>query len=978
MKPFEKLSGERLRAISAESFERVADELVLDDETLVWYVEAGHTDVFLVEVENGEAVSSYKHVARADEGRLLFSLDRSRESEFQLRMKGFPGFKAHKIPLALVLEHLAPEAFAEQVDLWLENLSQAVAEDIPLLPSIDVSLHPGMTAELPEKSVVSSQRGLIWVGANQSTAFLSTGEADRQLPSFLALCPQSWATYHQASHIETYSSTDLLDRGVLPDLVYRFQGLAVDAEKLNRKLDLVDIAQIQMDSARRRQADEDQAREELARIASNRPKVANDQHSALLQALRVIGKREGIEFIAPKGDAPASLASILLASGVRAREVDLKAEPNWWLGDSFSMLGNAREDLRPIALVPSHFGRYRMIDPSTGQTKRVGWKEAERLGARAWVFYRPLAKRPANTKDMLKIAARGLPVEAIRFVLTGAAVGLLAFAPSFALATLARWLNLSQNPEFLPTIGIALVIVALLGTAMTYLQNSTLLRVEARATTRLSAALWDRILGIAPNRLQAFPAGDLASRAMIFQNLRDRTSSLVANAVISVVFIFPTLFLLLLFDARLALTSLCIGVVALACIIASAALQLRPHQAFFAERQRLSGTLYQLINGIHKVRSAGAEQSAFAFWAKGFVHQKETEISIARINTFTLAVTSSIPFLAAAALFTAALLVRDQFSLSEFLMVYAGSMLFFSVTARLGASVQALASIIPEYQQVLPLLRPTPEGAESGTPQQNIEIALRGELRFDHVNFHYPNEADLVLKDISFHILPGELVAIVGESGAGKTSLINLALGLEQPASGAIYYDNHDLTHLNKRSLRRQLGVVAQNGALQPGTLLHNITGISHDLDEPQAWEAARLAAVEEDIRQMHLGMLTPVGESSSLFSGGQIQRILIAAAIIRKPRLVFFDEATNWLDNRSQTLVMRNIESLAATRVVVAHRVSTIKAADKILVLDKGRLVQSGSYAELARTPGLFQSLIERQLLEEEPRRSVSAQQET
>ncbi len=967
------LSGELLQAISAESFELVADELVLDDETLVWYVESGRVDVFLAEVKNNEAVSSYKHMARADEGRLLFSVDQSRESEFQLRMKGFPGFKIHKIPLVSVLEHLAPEAFAQQVDLWLESLSQAVAEDIPLLPSVDVALLPGVKIELPEKSVVSSQRGLVWVQSNESTAFLSTGETDRQLPSFLALCPQSWATYHKASNIETCSSADLLDRGFLVELAYRFQALAVDAEKLNRKLDLVDIAQIQIDSARRRQAAEDSAREELARVASQRPRAANDQHSALLQALRVIGKREGIEFIAPESDSPATLTSILLASGVRGREVDLTADPKWWLGDSFSMLANDREDLRPIALLPSNFGRYRMIDPAERQTKRVGTKEANSLGARAWVFYRPLPKRPANTKDILKIAGRGLPVEASRFLLAGLAAGFLAFAPAFALATLAHWLNWHQNLDMLPTLAVALVIVALLGTAMTYLQSSTLLRVEARATTRLSAALWDRILGIAPNGLQGLSAGELASRAMIFQNLRDRASGLVASALTSVLFIFPLLFLLFLFDTRLALISLCIGFVALACIIASGVLQIRPHKEFFRERQRLSGALYQLINGIHKLRSTGAEQSAFAFWAKGFVRQKETELLIARINTFTLAITSSIPFLAAAALFTAALLVREQFSISEFLLVYAGSMLFFSATARLGASVQALASIIPEYQQVLPLLRPMPEGADSSARQQDIEISLRGELRFDHVNFHYPNETDFALKDISLHILPGQFVAIVGESGAGKTSLINLALGLEQPASGSIYFDKHDLSHLNKRSLRRQIGVVVQNGSLQPGTLLHNITGVAQDLSEAKAWEAARLAGVEEDIRQMHLGMHTPVGESSSLFSGGQIQRILIAAAIIRKPRVVFLDEATNWLDNRYQSLVMRNIEALAATRVVVAHRLSTIKAADKILVLEKGRLVQSGNYPELASTPGLFQSLIERQLLEEEPTESLS-----
>ena len=970
MNRIQNLSDEEVQAIGTETFDRVVDELILDDEAFVWYVESGRVDVFLVETKNNEVVSSYKHLARADEGRLVFAVDRTREPQFQLRMKGFPGFRVHKIPLARLLEHFTPEAFAREVDLWLERISQAVAEDIPLLPSIDITLHPGMEIDLPEECVVSSQRGLVWVTSNPATAFLSTGEMDRQPPSFLALCPQSWATYHKASSIETRSSLQLLEQDLLVDLVYRFQVLAIDAEKLNRRLDLVDIGQLQIDSTRLRQAAEDSAREELARVSVNRQAAAGDQQSALLRALQAIGKKEGIDFIVPKGDAPASLTNVLLASSVRAREVNLTSSPYWWVGDSFSMLGHHREDHRPIALVRSNFGRYRMIDPTTGQTKRVSSKDVLSLGERAWVFYRPLPKRPTTTKDILAVVKQGLPLEAARFVLTGLAVGILTFLPAFALATLTRWVTWRENLELLPSLGVALLFVALLGMAMTYLQNSTLLRVEARAATRLSAALWDRLLGVPLNSLRGFSAGELASRAMVFQNLRDRASSLVASSLISVVFIFPILFVLLLFDIRLALISLCIGLVSLAFVVASGALQLRPHKEFFEERQRLSGTLYQLINGIHKLRSTGAEQSAFAFWAKGYVRQKEAEISIAGINAFTLAVTSSIPFLAAASLFAAALLVRDQLSIAEFLVVYAGSMLFFSAMARLGASVQALSSIPSEYQQIPPLLQTAPEGFDSSQQEQDMEITLRGELRFDHVSFNYPGGLDPVLSDVSFHILPGEFVAIVGESGAGKTSLMNLALGLEQPASGAIYYDNYDISHLNKRALRRQLGVVAQNGSLQPGTLLQNITGIAHDLGEPEAWEAARLATIDEDIRQMHLGMLTPVGDSSALFSGGQIQRILIAAAIIRKPRFVFLDEATNWLDNKSQAQVMKNIESLAATRIVIAHRLSTIKEADKILVLERGRLVQTGSYAQLSSVPGLFRNLIERQLVEEDATR--------
>ena len=232
------------------------------------------------------------------------------------------------------------------------------------------------------------------------------------------------------------------------------------------------------------------------------------------------------------------------------------------------------------------------------------------------------------------------------------------------------------------------------------------------------------------------------------------------------------------------------------------------------------------------------------------------------------------------------------------------------------------------------------------------------------MSFRYTDDGPLIIDDVSIRARPGEFVAIVGESGAGKSTLLRLALGIEEPTGGGVYYDGRELAHLDRHSLRRQIGVVMQDGALRSGNILDNIIGVGDDLTIDDAWRAARLADVERDIAAMPMEMFTVVGDNSSTFSGGQIQRIRIAAALVREPRIMFLDEATSWLDARSQAQVMRDIESLAATRIVIAHRLSTIRKAERIYVLQDGRVVQEGRFNELFETEGPFRDLMQRQMV--------------
>jgi ABC-type bacteriocin/lantibiotic exporter with double-glycine peptidase domain len=283
---------------------------------------------------------------------------------------------------------------------------------------------------------------------------------------------------------------------------------------------------------------------------------------------------------------------------------------------------------------------------------------------------------------------------------------------------------------------------------------------------------------------------------------------------------------------------------------------------------------------------------------------------------------------------------------------------FLFASAGITTAFTTILQAAPFYERAKPILQALPE-VDTQKPDPG---ELSGQVELNHVTFRYDPDGPLVLDDVTLRAEPGEFVAVVGPSGAGKSSLLRQLLGFEEPESGSVYYDDHDLSELNVQAVRRQMGVVLQNGRLMSGTIFQNIAGVSQ-LTMEGAWEAARMAGLDGDIEMMPMGMFTFLGEGSSTLSGGQRQRLMIARAIASRPRILLFDEATSALDNRTQAIVSSSLEALMATRIVIAHRLSTIMNADRIYVLDAGRVVQSGTYAELMELEGPFRDLATRQI---------------
>ncbi len=933
----------------------------LDDPGSLWFVERGVLDVFLVGVRGGVAEAPFRHALRLEAGRLAFGA--AGAEELWLLAKGAPDTILRRIDAARVSAgtHGGPDGLhrvlAEDADNWIAGIVSAIAAQIDIHPRPDVLMSEGAGTEAG--GVLASAGGVVWVWGGAARLFGTEEPEDGEM---VPLTRDGWAVLDGGAEVEVLSSRALGAEKLLSRALPGFHRLAFGAEVLNRRMLLADQANLQVARSSWRRHDEDEARRRLFGLFGSSPPAASADR-ALIAALREVGRHEGIAIRAPDGpsDRPPALSDLLHASGVRARQVRLSPEDRWWRGDSGAMLAFRSEGGDPVALLPGAMGRYRLRDPGTGASIRVARAEAATLASEAYVLYRPLpGDRPVGARELLATAAGTAGSDLARVVGAGLAAGILALAPAAGIGVLVDGVIPSGDGGALLRLALLLVLLAIAAALALVLRGMAVMRIEGRLAARATAALWDRLLRLRARFFREYSSGEMSMRALAFQTVRDRLSGATGAALLSVLFLVPSIALVFLYDAVLGWLSMGIGLAALAVALAFGVAQMTAQQRRFREERLLAGHLSQLIDCVRKLQAAGAEGSARASWARRYREQKLAEIRIGIMNEHLTAFGAAVPLLAAAVLFAAAY-GREEGALGvgEFLVAYVASMIFYASIVTLGAAFESIASVKPACEQILPILAASPEtGCRPGPP-----VVLAGALRFESVGFRYGDTGPPVLDAVDIHARPGEFIAIVGESGAGKSTLVRLALGLETPTGGAVYYDDRDLAHLDPVSVRRQVGAVLQDGAVQIGTVFNNIVGQDRSLTEEDAWRAARQASVDQEIAAMPMQMHTSMGERAAAVSGGQSQRIRIARALVRNPRIVILDEATNWLDRRNQAALMERIRDSTATRIVIAHRISTIRQAERIYVLEAGKVVQVGRFGELADADGPFRELVRRQL---------------
>ncbi len=945
--------------------------LDLDDPHCAWFIEHGMIDLFLMETREGTDHSAPQHLLRADSGRLLFGIaPQSENTTLRLVAKGLSGTVLRRLPVDS-LGAIPNEELARHVDTWLSGLSATLTRNVPYRPRPDEWLKSGQELQV-QAGTLSVHHGLEWVmdlpaGGGLYLGLVdpvesSAGEAVAAVP----LTADSWVTLNAPAQISVRSSKHLAEEKLLLMLLESFHRLVLTLERLNQVLAVADQVILERARVSNRRNDEEGARQHLFNLYG----LLRDQReteagsAALREVLQVIGCREGIEFKWPpkhtvSENAP-GLGEILDVSGVRARQVRLDHGKRWWREDSGSMLAYRAADGQPVALVPGVLGGYREVDPVQRRSLRINARHAALLREDAWLFYPSLETAGVGLRALFQIAGAELSPSLTRFVAAGVLVGLILLLPAVMLGYIADEVIPAGDTSLLYAVTATLAVFALIGALLHTYQGLSLMRIEGRAFSRIESAFWDRLLRLPPGFLRRYSVGDIAMRGRTFQILRDAGQSVIANTVLSVFFLLPVFALILYYDTALAGLTAAFALASLFVTIVLGVRLISPNRQVIRSVHRLAGQLFQLINGISKLRVDNAEGSAFAVWAREYRKQKQAELELAVVEGHLQAFSAALPLLAGAVLLLAVtLLGHERFALGDFLVVYTVFLMFQAAVARLGESFSAVAAILPALDQIQPLLAESPEASAAGEP---VEY-LGGELAFDHVTFRYDPEGPRILDDVTIHARPGEFIAIAGESGAGKSTLFRLALGLEQPSAGAVYYDGRDLKHLNTKQVRRKIGVVPQEVQLHPEDIWDNVVGGLADATAEDAWQAARTAAVDQEIKAMPMGMLTCVGVGSSVTSGGESQRILIARSLIRNPRILLLDEATNWLDNESQSRVMANLAALTSTRIVIAHRLSTLRQADRIYVMCAGKVVQEGAFEELMTTEGVFQDLVRRQM---------------
>ncbi|MEY4540170.1 MAG: hypothetical protein RLZZ306_1927, partial [Bacteroidota bacterium] len=697
--------------------------------------------------------------------------------------------------------------------------------------------------------------------------------------------------------------------------------------------------------------------------------VQNSSKSNVLFATcQLIGNQIGFDLDEPKhidsyqNSTTNQLYAIAKSSKIRIRKIILR--DTWWKEENGHLLAFTKKDKTPVALLQKTSTSYTLKDLSTGTESIINYEIAETLEPIGYMFLSGFDGKMSSVKKVFSFALKGVEKDA-KILMFAALVGSL-------IGLLVPMLSGMMYDDVIPTADKSLhlevfsimIMIGLVTAGLQLAQGVLQLRVESKSSINLQAGVMDHMLRLPVTFYKKFSTGDLTNRVLSINAIRQIVSGTLMTAVLSGAFSFVNLTLLFYYDSSLAWVGVGLGAIAAAFMISIGLLKLKYDRQVAKSQGDIQGFLFEFLSGITKIRITGGERRVFTLWADKFSKLKQLGFSSGSYQNFVETFNASYPLFTSILFFsflyytvlhsTAA----SMLSVGAFMAFICAFNQFLNDSLRLSMALITSLNVITLYERVKPILEEETESAE-----QSVDPGeLAGDIEMNSISFRYKEDLPLVLNDVTFKVKPGEMVAFVGASGSGKSTIMRLLLGFEQAEAGSIYYDGDAYDSMNKELVRRQIGVVLQNGALMSGSIYQNIVGNS-ELTLDDAWDAARMAGMEEDIKHMPMEMHTVISEGAGTFSGGQKQRLMIARAIAHKPRLLFMDEATSALDNKTQSIVSQSLDKLQATRIIIAHRLSTIKNADRIYVMDKGTIVESGTYDELMGNDALFSQLAKRQI---------------
>ena len=951
-----------------------ADKLFwMDDPSTVRVVQSGALDIFLQGHDaQGAPTGARHHVYRVAKGQLALGLDFSHLPQgwgaIAVRL---PGAMVSRVTCdAIARAFLQPDLAAQLLGLvsaWVSASMLGMAKPMP--PKQYRALLSGTPIEAQPQEILSPGEAIVWVRVREGTALWMGHEAfavDEHTGAFpltrnTFLCAQS----------------KVLVEPVEPNIL-ALEGAIWPAMQTHLRL-VLRHALLVMDEVAHAESARLQAMEGAALIQTRKALVrlmgvgqqqkdyggTEEKAARLMVALKSIGDRMGIVFKTPPDtDAEAlersPVETVCANSEIRFRQVALREE--WWTTDNGPLLATIGDSKEWVALLPIQGKRYELYDPASAQTQPLTEELSQSLGAFGYTFYRPFPAKALTPLDLLGFGVQGLWRDVCWVLGLGMLTGVLGMITPIATGKLIDSVIPSADVAAIWQMVGALFAVAVTGTFFGIATSIAMLRIESKMDGAVQSAVWDRVLKLPVPFFRLYSTGDLATRIGGINTIRHALSGATVHTLLAGIFSTFNFFVLFYYSIKLAgvATIMVLGALLLTLIIGF--LKLRHERQLAEVMGKLSGATLQYLRGMTKIRVASAESRVFSRWAGQYASFRRLSFKVQQLANIEHTFFAGYPLVITASFFAVAgmFLFKEEatrMTTGQFIAFNAAFGAFFGGMISLVETCLGLLNLIPVYERAKPILHALPEVSDAKTHPGEIQ----GAIEVVKLGFQY-GEGAQIIKEISFTAHPGEYIALVGPSGSGKSTLLRLLLGFEKPSSGAIYYDHQDIVDLDLHALRRQFGVVLQSGQLMPADILNNIVGASN-LTLEHAWEAARMVGLDEDIKKMPMGMYTVIGDGASTLSGGQRQRIMIARAIVHRPRVLFFDEATSALDNRTQAIVTSSLDQLKSTRIVIAHRLSTVIKADRIIVLQDGRIVQDGKYKELIAVPGLFRDLASRQI---------------
>ena len=655
------------------------------------------------------------------------------------------------------------------------------------------------------------------------------------------------------------------------------------------------------------------------------------------------------------GETDRMLERALRSSGIGYRRVRLE---DAWYRDAAGILVAMLDGREPVVLVPHRLG-YAWIDPVSGRKTHVRKRNASRLGDEGFCFYRPLPVRALTVADIIRYMINSLEARDVALIILAltAATALGMLLPA-ANAMLFGPVLSTGKKAILPNAFILLEGAAVAQALIISAKSLVLNGVGAKTARSIEAASMSRLLSLPPSFFGRYSAGELKTILDSFESVASKLQRIVMGTALSSLFSLAYLGQIFTMVPALGVPAAVILAANVAVTVAVTLAQVRVNRKSMSLSRNLSGWQNALLRAVKTIRLFGAEEYAYAAWARRYADKARLTYNGPLLVRLASALTLAVSLIGTIVIY--AFSYAGNVSPSQYMAFHSAFGLLLGSFTQLGSIAGIMAQIGPLLEAAGPMLDAVPEAAGRETRLAHPT----GHIALSDVTFAYEGSRRPVLDGLSLTVHPGEYVALVGASGSGKSTVMRLMLGFERPQQGTVCYDGADITALDIHDLRRHIGVVLQQPQLFKGDLYSNIVVSAPWLGEADAWRAAEAAGIADDIRAIPMGMHAMVSEDGAGFSGGQRQRIAIARALVNRPDIIMFDEATSALDNEAQRIVTESLDALGCTRIVIAHRISTIRGCDRICMLEGGRIVEEGTYDALMAAGGPFSELVKQQEL--------------